>query len=147
MKSKYFWAAPLAALALTAGAAPQMAAGAAPQMAAATSPAQSEATATTPKRQCFWARNANGFAAVDDQTVNVRVGVRDVYRFELLGPCPDIDWSQQIALVSRGSSSICSGLDAEIVTRSTIGPQRCAVRNMRKLTPAEVAALPSKARP
>ncbi|HEY8614956.1 DUF6491 family protein [Phenylobacterium sp.] len=137
MKSKMLWAAPLAALALCA---------AAPQIAGARSPTEPQAAAK-PVRSCFWARNANGFAAMDDRTVNVRVGVKDVYQFEMLGPCQDIDWSQNIALVSRGSSSICSGLDAEIVTRTSIGPQRCPVRNVRKLTPAEVAALPSKARP
>jgi hypothetical protein len=98
-------------------------------------------------RQCFWARNADSFAAQDDHTVNVRVGVRDVYQFDLLGSCPDIDWNQRIALISRGGSNICSGLDAEIVTRSPIGPQHCAVTHMRKLTPEEIAALPKRARP
>ncbi|WP_374471520.1 DUF6491 family protein [Phenylobacterium sp.] len=138
MTSKILWAAPLAALALSA---------AAPQIAGARSPAQPDAKAAKPQRSCFWARNANNFAAVDDRVVNVRVGVRDVYQFELFGTCPEIDWAQGIALVSRGSSSICSGLDAEIVASSSIGPQRCTVRNIRKLTEAEVAALPPKAKP
>jgi hypothetical protein len=97
-------------------------------------------------RECFWTRQADGFAAQDDHTVNVRVSVRDVYQFKLLGSCPDIDWNQRIALVSHGSN-ICSGMDAEIVTHSPIGPQRCAVSDMRKLTPEEIAALPRKARP
>ncbi|HVI32211.1 DUF6491 family protein [Phenylobacterium sp.] len=138
MKSKLFWAAPLAALAVSA---------AAPQIAAARSPVQPDTPETKTQRSCFWARNANGFAAADEKTVNIRVGVRDVYQFEMLGRCTDIDWSQKIALVSRGSSSICTGLDAEIVTASPIGPQRCPVRAVRKLTPDEVAALPSRARP
>jgi hypothetical protein len=58
-----------------------------------------------------------------------------------------VDWAQHIALISRGSDYICSGIDAEIVTPSPIGPQRCAVRNIHKLTPAEIAALPKRARP
>ena len=37
----------------------------------------------------------------DDHTLYVRVGVRDVYQFEMFGPCPDIDWNQRLALVSR----------------------------------------------
>ena len=100
-----------------------------------------------PQRQCFWTRNADGFAAADEHTLNVRVGVRDVYQFEMFGPCPDIDWNQRIALVSRGGSTICTGMDAEVVTHSPIGPQRCAVRSVRKLTPEEIAALPPRAKP
>ena len=96
---------------------------------------------------CFWTRNADGFAAQGDRVVNVRVGVRDVYRFELMGSCPDIDWSNRIALVSRSGSTICTGMDAEIVTRTAIGPQRCPVRSTRRLTAQEVAALPRGARP
>jgi hypothetical protein len=99
------------------------------------------------RSQCFWTRQANGFASNDNRIVNVRVGVKDVYQFEMFGRCEDVDWSNRIALVSRGSGYICSGMDAEIVTRSSLGPQRCAVRNMHKLTPEEVKALPKHARP
>ena len=97
--------------------------------------------------QCFWTHQVNGFASNDDRVVNIRVGVRDVYQFEMFGPCPDIDWNQRIALVSRGGSNICTGMDAEVITRTAIGPQRCPVRSVRKLTPEEIAALPKRARP
>lgn len=105
------------------------------------------ALAAKPKSQCFYARDVNGFAAPDDRTVNLRVGVRDVYQMELFAPCPEIDWSTRIAVVSHGSSWICSGMDATLIAPSTIGPQRCQVRTLRKLTPAEAAALPKGARP
>ena len=97
--------------------------------------------------QCFYTRNVTSFAAPDEKTLYVRVGVRDVYRFDMFGTCPDIDWNQRLALVSRGSSWICDGMDAEVVTHSPIGPQRCPVRTMHKLTPEEIAALPKNARP
>ena len=42
---------------------------------------------------------------------------------------------------------ICTGLDADIVTPSAIGPQRCAVRAIRKLTKEEAVALPKTQRP
>jgi hypothetical protein len=100
------------------------------------------------QNQCFWTRMVNGFAAPDDHTLNVRVGVRDVYQFQMLGPCPDIDWNQRLALVSHSGGSICSGMDADVITHSPgIGRQRCAVRSMHKLTPEEVAALPKNAKP
>ena len=101
----------------------------------------------SPPRQCFWNHQVNSFAAQGDRTVNLRVGVNDYYQLELFSPCPDVEWTQKIALISRGTSTICSGLDAEVVTPSPIGPQKCLVRNVRKLTPAEVAALPKGAKP
>jgi hypothetical protein len=98
--------------------------------------------------QCFWVRSVESFAAPDSRTVNVRVGVRDVYQFDMLGPCNDVNWSDRIALVSRGGSDIiCTGMDADIVTRSVTGQQRCAIRSMRKLTPDEIAALGKRAQP
>ncbi|WP_309646384.1 DUF6491 family protein [Phenylobacterium sp.] len=100
-----------------------------------------------PKRQCFFADNVSSFSAVDDRTVNLRVGVKDIYRLDLLGPCHDIDWEHEIGIQSRGSSWICSGLDATIITKTAIGPQRCAVRTVTKLSPEDVAALPSKQKP
>ncbi len=109
--------------------------------------AASAADKAPTRNQCFWTRNADGFAAADEHTLNVRVGVRDVYQFEMFGPCPDIDWNQRIALISRSGSNICTGMDAEVVTHSPIGPQRCAVRSVRKLTPEEIAALPPRAKP
>lgn len=98
-------------------------------------------------RQCFWTREVNSFASSDNRIVNVRVGVRDVYQMEMFGRCPDVDWNNHIALVSRGSSYICTGLDAEIISPTTIGPQRCPVRNIRKLTAEEVKTLPRHAKP
>ena len=100
------------------------------------------------KNECFWTRNVTSFAAPDNQTLYVRVNSRDVFRFDMFGPCPDMDWNQSLALVSRSGDNICNGMDAEVVSHATgVGPQRCAVRNMRKLTPEEVAALPRHAKP
>lgn len=116
------------------------------------SPAALAKSAATPKsggNQCFYSSMVSSFAAPDDKTVYVRVGVNDVYRFDLMGPCPDIDWNQRIGLVSRGGGGwICNHMDATIVSRATgLGPQRCPATHMHKLTPDEVAALPPRARP
>lgn len=100
-------------------------------------------------RQCFWSNQVNGFATIDDRSVNLRVGVREVYHLEFAGPCPDIDWSNQIGVSSSGGGQICSGLDAVIVTDGGSGsrPGRCMVRSVRKLTDSEVMALPRGAKP
>ncbi|MDZ4374762.1 MAG: DUF6491 family protein [Phenylobacterium sp.] len=120
---------------------------AAPHMAIAQSPSPDESATTKPVRQCFWTRQVNNFASEDGRTVNVRVGVRDVYQFKLMGPCGDVQWNTKIAIRSRGSSQICSGLDAEIISPTPIGPQTCPVTEVRKLTEAEIAALPKRAKP
>jgi hypothetical protein len=115
--------------------------------AATTTSALAKSPVEPAKQQCFFTRNADGFAAPDEKTLYVRVGVRNVYQFEMFVPCQDMDWNQRIALVSRASSSICTGMDAEVVTHSPIGTLRCPVRSVRKLTPEEIAALPPRARP
>jgi uncharacterized protein DUF6491 len=112
------------------------------QTAAAKSPEEPKS-----QRQCFWTRQINNFASDDERIVNVRVGVKDVYQFEMLGRCQNVDWTQKIAVRSRGSDYICTGLDAEIISPTPIGPERCPVSKIRKLTPAEVAALPKRAKP
>lgn len=102
------------------------------------------------QRACFPARSVNNFAAVDDQNLYVRVGVRDVYRLEMFGNCFDLSWVHSLALVSRGGSFICEGglSGVDVVTRDA-GPglQTCPVSSIRKLSPEEIAALPKKARP
>jgi len=104
--------------------------------------------ATTKSRgQCFWTQQVNGFASNDNRIVNIRVGVRDVYQFEMFARCEDVDFNNHIALVSRGSNYICEGIDADIISNTTIGPRRCHVKTIRKLTPEEAKALPKRARP
>jgi hypothetical protein len=112
-------------------------------------PGAAPARSSRPQDNCFNARFINGFTAPDEETVYVRVGVRDVYRLKLFAPCLNVDWSMAVALKSRtGSDWICRGMDAElIVPNRGMGPQRCPVTEVRKLTPEEVAALPKKARP
>jgi hypothetical protein len=100
-------------------------------------------------RKCFFSSQVNNFQAMDENTVYLRVGVSDVYEMKMFAPCRDVDWAHQIALQSRGGSSICTGLDAEVIAPG-IGSQRahtCQVRDIRHLTPQEIAALPAKARP
>lgn len=98
-------------------------------------------------RECFFTRNVSGFSAPDDETLYLRVGVRDVYQMQMFSPCPDMDWAQRLAVVSRSGSSVCRGMDATIISPGPVGEQRCMVRAVRKLTPAEVEALPRGSRP
>jgi hypothetical protein len=100
---------------------------------------------------CFWRESIVGFAAHDDSAVYLRVGARDVYELKMFANCFDVSWLHRIALVSRSlSPDICEGPnpDLDVVVREMgVGRQRCPVSNVRKLTPAEIAALPKDARP
>ncbi len=110
-------------------------------------PAPGKASRSHGTRACFRAADVRSWAPQGRETVNLRTGVRDYYQLKLLGPCPDIDWNLGIGLESRGSSWICSGLDATVISRTPVGPQRCPATEVRKLTAEEVAALPPRARP
>lgn len=105
-------------------------------------------SASRQPRQCFWARDARNFAAVNSSTVNVRVG-RDIYRIDTFGICRDLNWTNRMALVTRGSSMICvgSGLGTSIVTRGPGGRQNCQVQSITALTPEQISALPPGHRP
>ena len=133
------WSAALAALAPSA-LAPSAQAG------AQTSPPD---RSSRPQNACFNVRMIDNFNAPDESTVYIRVNVNEIYRLKLFAPCPNVNWDQSIALQNRsGSSWICDPLDAELLVRDPgLGRQRCPVSEMRKLTPAEVAALPKKDRP
>ncbi|MEI6438559.1 MAG: DUF6491 family protein [Alphaproteobacteria bacterium] len=113
-----------------------------PVMAAPANPAPKTST-----RTCFRANDVENFSAPDDRTVYVRVNRKDVFRLDLFSPCPDVDWAWEIALESRGSSWICSALDATVITKTPIGPQKCQVKKLTKLSAEELAALPKRSRP
>ena len=111
---------------------------------AAACTAQSDAAAASAPgegRECFHADSASSFTPVGDDAVVVRVGANRHYRLEFVGPCHDIDWSQQIALRTQGSAWICRGHDADILVRGPQGADRCPVRAVRRLTDAEVETL------
>lgn len=102
-------------------------------------------SAAASQRDCFFPSQVSGFNNAPDsedgsEQIYVDTGPGDTYLFEVFGNCPDIDYSENIAFDTRGSTRICSGLDVTLIVPSTIGPQRCPVRMIRKLTPEEEAA-------
>jgi hypothetical protein len=92
-------------------------------------------------QQCFNVRNVYNFHAVNDRTVYVEVGTSRIYELQIVGVCPEIDWTQRLAIRTTGGSSwVCRGMDAEIIVPSPSGTERCPVVGTRELTPAEVQA-------
>ena len=98
---------------------------------------------------CFSSRSINGFQAADDQTLYIRVGVRDVFRLDLAPGCQGLSFRQSIGLksVPPGDPFICSAIQAEVVYRDNGFPQSCQVNAMHMLSPDELVALPKRDRP
>jgi hypothetical protein len=97
---------------------------------------------------CFLQRNINGFAAPNDRTLYVRVGVRDVWRLDLMTDCTGLTFRNSLAL--QGSPTgpwICHPLEATVINRQGGFPMRCPVSALHKLTPDEIAAIPKRDRP
>ena len=94
-------------------------------------------------RECFHAGSVNDFDARGGDVVDVRSGANRYYRLQLFSGCPNLDWTRRVALrTTSGSSWICQGMDAEIIVPEPgIGPQRCLVTSVRRLSDAEIAAL------
>ena len=105
--------------------------------------ASAPASVASSGRECFNARNISSFKAQGDNVVDIQVGVRRYYRMQLAGVCPYVNWTRSLAVVTRsGSSWICEGFDAEVVVPDPgLGPQRCLVSSVRRLSDAEARAL------
>jgi len=111
-------------------------------VAACTTTDDSASSAAADGRQCFFPSQVTGFTSAGRGQIHVHTGPRQVFLFETMGPCPDLDFSESLGFDHRGSSMICSGLDVTLVIPSpTVGPRRCPVRMIRKLTEEEVAAM------
>ena len=93
-------------------------------------------------QQCFYASSVTGFSEAGPDKTIVSIGSKESWELTLSGGCPDVDYAMKIGIVSRGSQRICTGRPAEIIVPSASGSssQRCLVRNIRKISPAETAA-------
>lgn len=100
-------------------------------------------------RQCFYARNIENYAVVNDRLLYLRVGASDVYRLDLMMDCPELSFRENgIEITHSGASSlICSPIDLTVQFHQIGAHRICPVSDMRRLTPAEVAALPKRDRP
>jgi hypothetical protein len=106
-------------------------------------PAAPSAAGSASGRECFNARNVSSFTPHGPDEVDIQAGARRYYRLTFAGVCENISWTRHVAVVPRGGGSfICQGFDAEILVNDPgIGPQRCLVNSVRRLTDEEAHAL------
>jgi hypothetical protein len=107
-----------------------------------------QATSPQPRQNCFPAGSAwqNWSAAKNGDVLYLRVHINDIYRVDLT-PGSRVYKSPGYFLVNkvRGSDWICSALDLDLTLASDYGFRKPLIAvSMRKLTPAEVAAIPRK---
>jgi hypothetical protein len=112
--------------------------------------ASAEAKPDDTGRACFastqwrgWQPTANGDA------LYLKVGLKDVYRVDLSpGAHARRGPGDFLVTKSRGSNWICSALDLDLSISDDMGFRRPLIAtNLRKLSPAEIAAIPRKERP
>ena len=107
----------------------------------ASQPPQAQSAAAS-GRQCFNAATVNSFHAIDRNRVIVTVGANRNYLLDVLGTCPDINWSFRVGLRSTGGSNwVCQGQDAEFFVPGPTGIDRCPVLGVRALSPDEARSL------
>ena len=112
--------------------------------------AAAAAPASNGAKSCFYSRELQSWSEAGDNTVNLRVGINDFYQLKLIGACPDLKFAETVGLETHGGNFICSGLDVTLIVPREVThtvPDRCMGTSLRKLTPAEVAALPPKQKP
>lgn len=110
------------------------------------------ASTAVPAHSCFSTLQVQNFRQGRTNEVYLRVGRDDVYRLDAVAGCNDLDFANRLAIVSDLGGGVgdrvCSDDTVRIVVPGTASPASvCRARISRKLTTAEVAALPERQRP
>lgn len=99
---------------------------------------------------CFRMSQIRNHKIADRDTIYMRVGFRQVYKVTTVGSCGAGAMPDETLIMSTagGSDMICRPLDLDLKIRHGVGfVSPCIVKDIVKLTPEQVAALPKKARP
>jgi hypothetical protein len=109
--------------------------------------AATAATDKAPRDACFLSNSWKGWTAPGDgDFLYLRINLNDIYRVDLT-PGTHVRKGADNFLVSevRGSNWICTPLDLDLQLSDHNGfRQPLIARSLRKLTPAEIAAIPRK---
>jgi hypothetical protein len=106
--------------------------------------------AAKPQNSCFTSNSWNGWStAASGDALYLRVNIRDIYRVDLTPGSHARRYADQFLVNTvRGSNWICSPLDLDLYISDHQGfRQPLIARGLRKLSAAEVAAIPRKELP
>jgi hypothetical protein len=98
---------------------------------------------------CFYGRDMEEWKSPDAHTMYVSVNPGRTYRVTFNQPCTPLSYTAaHITTKFSGPDSVCGPLDWDLHVSDRHGNrQACIVSSMSLMTPAEVAAVPSKYRP
>jgi hypothetical protein len=106
--------------------------------------------ADLPERQCFYQQQIDNFRSGGvAQTLYLKVRGAGVFEVSTAGACNDLGDAFRLAIVPEtGASRLCTDDWVTLATPGSTSPvQTCRARIEKKLTDAEVAALPARYRP
>jgi hypothetical protein len=98
---------------------------------------------------CFNLSDSQGDKPINEHTVLFRVAVSDIYALDFANGCPELTYPDPKLILTPigGNGFICHAIDLDVkVGMDGPGdiPVPCIPTGLRKLTPAEIAALPKK---
>ncbi|HEX8469846.1 MAG TPA: DUF6491 family protein [Brevundimonas sp.] len=104
-----------------------------------------------PERRCFSEQQIRNFRSSHEGTLYLKVWGSNsgTYQLATSGGCLDLTTAQQVAVTpGLGSGRLCTGDWATVATQGFSGsPQVCRALIQKRLTDAEIAALPGRDRP
>lgn len=109
-----------------------------------------DASAAAPSA-CFRTRDIRNHTIADSRTLYIGTDRDQVLRFDMAGACLSTAGPNDPLVISRvggASDVVCRPLEIDLAVKTPgLAPMPCIIDAMTPLTPAEVAALPSKLRP
>lgn len=107
-------------------------------------------TITSAPPRCFRMSQIRNHRIAENDTIYLKVGFRAYYKVTTVGSCAATAMPDETLIMSTASGSdlICRPIDLDLKIRHSadfISP--CIVKDIVKLTPEQVAALPKKFKP
>ena len=99
---------------------------------------------------CFFVNQFDNWRAPNPKTLYIDTNFHHYYRLDLAGAYPMLRWPDAYLVMNvEGPDTICSAIDWDLAVDTQPGgfAEHIIVKKMTALTPAEVAAIPSKFRP
>ena len=98
---------------------------------------------------CFRLSQIQSTRPDGDKVVYAKTNGGEVYRLDMKFQCAALRNDNGLVLEPFGGTDvICHALDLDVSARNLSGPPTpCALDSITKLTPAEIAAIPSRAKP